>query len=84
MVSKCSNPRCSASFLYLHTGKLFRFDTPDGREAADWDAPKPINRVQFFWLCEACVMEFTLVKDAGLGARVVALQARARASASGL
>lgn len=84
MVSKCSNPLCSASFLYLHAGKLFRFDTPNGHEAGDWDAPKPLNRVQFFWLCESCVTKFTLVRDAGMGARVVALEARARAAVAGL
>jgi hypothetical protein len=80
MVSKCSNSRCSASFLYLHTGKLFRFDTPNGKAGTDWDAPKPLNRVEFFWLCEACAMQFTLVTDANIGARVVALHTRAQAA----
>ena len=27
MLSKCANPGCPASFLYLHEGKLFRLDT---------------------------------------------------------
>ena len=27
MLSKCANPGCPASFLYLHQGKLFRLDT---------------------------------------------------------
>jgi len=27
MLSKCANPGCSASFLYLHQGKLFRLET---------------------------------------------------------
>jgi len=26
MISKCANPACSARFLYLHEGKLFRFE----------------------------------------------------------
>ena len=84
MVSKCSNPVCTASFLYLHAGKLFRFDTRSEHVAADWDAPKPVKRVQFFWLCESCVTKFTLVRDAGMDARVVALEARARAAVAGL
>jgi hypothetical protein len=84
MVSKCSNPHCSASFLYLRTGKLFRFDTPNGHEAADWGGPKPVKKVEFFWLCEACVTKFTLVTDIGLGARVVSLHAHARAAGAGL
>jgi hypothetical protein len=24
MISKCANPACTAHFLYLHEGKLFR------------------------------------------------------------
>ena len=84
MVSKCSNPRCSASFRYLRTGKLFRFDTPSGHEAGDWGGPKPVKRVEFFWLCEDCVTKFTLVTDAGLGARMVSLPQRARSAAAGL
>ena len=27
MLSKCANPGCPATFLYLHQGKLFRLDT---------------------------------------------------------
>jgi hypothetical protein len=27
MLSKCANPGCSATFLYLYQGKLFRLDT---------------------------------------------------------
>ena len=84
MVSKCSNPHCSASFRYLRTGKLFRFDTPSGHDGGDWGGPKPVKRVEFFWLCEDCVTKFTLVTDAGLGARVVSLQPRARSAAAGL
>ena len=84
MVSKCSNPNCSASFLYLHRGKLFRFDAPNGRETPDWSSPKPVKSVQFFWLCEACVTKFTMVTDAGKGARLVALRARAQVTAAGL
>jgi hypothetical protein len=84
MVSKCSNPHCSASFRYLRTGKLFRFDTPSGHDDGDWGGPKPVKRVEFFWLCEDCVTKFTLVTDAGLGARVVSLQPRARSAAAGL
>ena len=26
MISKCANPGCSTRFLYLHSGKLFRFE----------------------------------------------------------
>ena len=26
MISKCANPACSSRFLYLHEGKLYRFE----------------------------------------------------------
>ena len=84
MVSKCSNPVCSASFLYLHHGKLFRFDAPNGDQTADLDSPKPVRGIQFFWLCEVCVTKFTMVTDAGKGARMVALRARSQAAGAGL
>ena len=84
MVSKCSNPNCSASFLYLHRGKLFRFDAPHGHGVPDVSFSEPVQSVQFFWLCETCGMKFTMVRDPGRGARLVALQARAQATAAGL
>jgi hypothetical protein len=84
MVSKCSNPLCSASFLYLHIGKLFRFDTPSEQGRTVGNAPKPFKKIEFFWLCEGCATKFTLVMDAQTVARVVALHAQARAAAAAL
>jgi hypothetical protein len=83
MVSKCSNPDCSASFLYLRAGKLFRFDVPVEQTGGGWGNPKPVKKVEFFWLCATCVTKFTFVADAAIGPRVVALQPRARAAAAG-
>jgi len=65
MVSKCSNPDCSIPFLYLHSGKLFRFDTPNGPQ--DQDSPRSLKRIEFFWLCDACVREFTIVQEPAVG-----------------
>ncbi len=84
MLSKCSNPGCSASFRYLHTGKLFRFDTPNRQAAGDGDYSKPPKRIEFFWLCEACETKFTLVPDAATGTRVVALHRRALGATAAL
>jgi hypothetical protein len=72
MISKCANPTCSTRFLYLHEGKLFRFE----REARDdfqlllgFD-PK-IRRhspgVEFFWLCGKCAATLTLIYCKGIG-----------------
>ncbi len=83
MVSKCSNPDCSIPFLYLHSGKLFRFDTPNGPQ--DQDSPRSPKRIEFFWLCDACVREFTIVQEPAVGGRVVSLhRPRTRGAAAGL
>ena len=72
MISKCANPGCSARFLYLHSGKLFRFE----REPKDDSEPlmgfDPLVRkhstgVEFYWLCENCAQEITLVYRKGSG-----------------
>lgn len=84
MLSKCSNPGCSAHFRYLHSGRLFRFDARNYAVAgngANWEAPK---KVEFFWLCEACSGKFTLISDGAAGARVVGLHRRAVGAAAAL
>ncbi|MBV8207674.1 MAG: hypothetical protein JO041_12840 [Acidobacteria bacterium] len=55
MVSKCANPGCSATFRYLHDGKVFRveFDTRG-------NARKP----EYFWLCGDCASLMTIATDA--------------------
>lgn len=72
MISKCANPACSARFRYLHQGKLFRFE----REAQNRDEVllgfdpavlKPSGSADFFWLCEKCSAEMTLIHCRGVG-----------------
>lgn len=86
MVSKCANPDCSASFRYLHTGKLFRFEMPIGleRRAAMGEsgvAPRPLKRLQFYWLCESCAPRMTLAYEAGSGVKVEPYASRVSAAA---
>jgi hypothetical protein len=78
MISKCANPSCSAAFLYLHEGKLFRFE----REATDDTEPllgfdrtvrKHSRGVEFFWLCEKCSMTMTLAYRKGAGVTIRSL-----------
>ena len=83
MLSKCSNPGCSATFRRLQTGKLFRFDSPNRRWSDDSSTPKPPRGVEFFWLCEACAAMFTVVSNSTEGTRVVSIAGRARAAATG-
>ncbi|MGH9502921.1 MAG: hypothetical protein ACRD20_08725 [Terriglobales bacterium] len=73
MLSKCANPGCPATFLYLHQGKLFRLDSNIEAIAspAIEGTKKPSRRVEFFWLCNACAAELTLGYTRGTGITVV-------------
>ena len=68
MVSKCANPECSAPFLYLHRGKLFRIDT-EGRQdrrrnmGNENKSGKSMRRIEFYWLCDECAVKMTLAFD---------------------
>ena len=59
MVRGCSNPKCGATFKYLHEGKLFAFESPEH--------PPPNNEgygaggvTRFFWLCSVCSRAMTI------------------------
>ena len=72
MLSKCANPDCSAPFLYLHQGKLFRVDSEavarGGLSLGSAPEPKkPPRRTEFFWLCGDCAAEMTLAYKKGIG-----------------
>ena len=75
MLSKCANPGCAATFLYLHQGKLFRLDTSsaDVASATSAETKKPSRRVEFFWLCQQCAAELTLGYKKGAGITMVPL-----------
>jgi len=72
MLSKCANPGCSASFLYLHQGKLFRLETSgngdDTRgEVADPPGKHSSRRLEYFWLCDECASLMTVSFKKGVG-----------------
>jgi len=69
MLSKCANPSCSNHFLYLHEGKLFRLDVGvDPGSNSDFQEQQ--RRVEFFWLCESCAANMTVVFTRGKGVKV--------------
>lgn len=84
MLSKCANPLCSASFRYLHRGKLFRVERRSAAPVNDEPAMserKVSQRIEYYWLCEACCTGMTLVRaDAG-GVVVKALESHAMTAA---
>lgn len=70
MLSKCANPECIARFRYLHDGKLFRIDIPSKTDNACIPAEyakKAPHRTEFFWLCNSCSQQVTLVYRPGVG-----------------
>jgi hypothetical protein len=87
MISKCANPACSARFLYLHEGKVFRFEregTEDTEPLLGFDQTlrKHSRVVEFFWLCTTCAARMTLVRRKGGGVVPHRLPALLRAAAS--
>jgi hypothetical protein len=74
MLSKCANAGCSAPFLYFHRGRLFRFEAEGapGNEkvpgfGADPEIRRPPRRIEYFWLCEICCAQVTLIYRNGQG-----------------
>ena len=68
MLSKCSNPACATTLLYLREGKIFAIRPNEG---APTTAAKPVRRVEHFWLCGPCSEHMTLVRDADGEVRVI-------------
>jgi len=54
MLATCTNPSCSARFLYLAEGKLFRLDIDPTVRSLDGKA------LEYFWLCGGCSAAMTL------------------------
>jgi hypothetical protein len=66
VVAKCANAACSAPFLYLREGKIFRMEFavdrhPRGPVLAK--NPKPVRKIEHLWLCGPCSTTLTLVMN---------------------
>jgi hypothetical protein len=83
MVSKCANPACSAPFLYLHQGRLFRFEARSQSNEIGEMTSGLHRKVEFVWLCQECSGKFTVIADATKSKCVVAPQRRALGAAAG-
>ena len=72
MISKCANPTCSARFLYMHEGQLYRFEREPSSDTEsllgfDPTVRKHSTGVEFFWLCPRCAASLKLVQWGGAG-----------------
>jgi hypothetical protein len=54
MLTKCINASCSASFLHLAHGRLFRLESTLPAESPN------AKETEYFWLCETCSAGMTL------------------------
>jgi hypothetical protein len=84
MISKCANPSCSAHFLYLHQGRVFRIlrrseEIPDQQLGVD-PSVKKHAQVEFYWLCDTCSRAWTIRYQEGIGVSVQPLRAALRAA----
>jgi len=79
MLAKCANPACSNHFLYLHQGKLFRLDREE-IVAADPDFREHGPQLEFFWLCDHCAADMTVVLKKGQGVTVRPFRVMRRAA----
>jgi hypothetical protein len=75
MLAKCANPTCSTPLIYLREGKIFMMEhtsepqiRPEGPVMAK---PRPVGRVEHFWLCGPCSAEMTLTYEAKQGVIIV-------------
>jgi len=78
MLAKCANPACSATFRYLHEGRLFAFeskrDAPKRGPPSDPEDPGRSHSPQCFWLCSSCCSAMTVQPDGDHGVTVVCKQ----------
>lgn len=85
MVSKCANPDCAATYLYFHTGRLFRVETAAAHLKQQLEdeigTKKPLRHLEFYWLCDACAGGLTLAFEKGVGISVRPKLARSATAA---
>ena len=59
MVAKCLNPTCSATFRYLSDGRIFHLEIPVAGDSGT------SRRREYFWVCDRCCANFTVVLKNG-------------------
>lgn len=78
MLTKCANPKCFASFRYLHDGKVFMIQG-EGAAAISGLRPEQPNAgcvatsSEYYWLCSTCSQTMTIVLDRHKTVRVVSI-----------
>jgi hypothetical protein len=71
MLSKCANPRCSATFRYLHEGKLYVIPPTKALAKHKPRHSSGASQLEYAWLCSSCSIDLTIQSDNDFGMRVV-------------
>jgi hypothetical protein len=87
MLSKCLNPRCTASFRYLGQGRLFRIDFSEVARRKNALAGRELTTVserpvEHFWLCESCAPSMTIQLSEAGEVRLISFETAAKQSAA--
>ncbi|HEX8924346.1 MAG TPA: hypothetical protein VF786_01065 [Terriglobales bacterium] len=84
MLKKCANPQCTASFMHLGQGRLFRVQRKGPKLAeSNLDATKERPAVlEHFWLCDKCAGSMTVAVDRKQIVRVIPMVRTQHAVAS--
>ncbi len=65
MVRKCANPACKTLFRYYRGGRIMLLDLNSGHRSHPLRRRSgERERLEYFWLCEKCAPQMTLVVDA--------------------
>jgi hypothetical protein len=80
MLAKCANPACSATFRYLHEGKLFAIESKaESIKRGPPVDPEYIGKSsspRYFWLCSSCCSAMTVQPDGDHGISLVRMEKR--------
>lgn len=74
LLTNCAAPDCSATFRYLHQGRVFVFEPvkPGKTQLADSGDPASDSaEPRYAWLCEKCLRKFTIACDDSGNLRLV-------------
>ena len=70
MVTKCANPQCSESFLYLTLGRLFFVPFTSTSGGSGLGVPGQGNW-RHYWLCHKCSQQLTIKPGEGEEIRIL-------------
>jgi hypothetical protein len=72
MVQKCANPPRSSQFHSLRQGRVF---VKEVESNPDSDNKRRVRHLEYFWLCDSCCRNMTVIAEKGNGVRVEPLPA---------